>query len=170
MLSKLLQHHLGESGIAKLANESPVMSQALSSTLAPLGWVELSDLITVLHRAGELLDGQSVPRKVGRGTMSATFARLFGADPTSLAAETVLAALPTFWDRYHDWTDVQVTVHNGAEVTLDGFPGSPHVCTMIAAELERMVELTGAEYVDCAHPRCRTSGAAACEFKLSWSR
>ena len=35
-----------------------------------------------------------VPRKVGRGTMSATFARLFGADPSSLAAETVLAALP----------------------------------------------------------------------------
>ncbi len=170
VLSKLLQHHLGESGIAKLAAESPVMAAALSSTLAPLGWVELADLVTVLHRAGQLLDGQSVPRKVGRGTMSATFARLFGADPTSLAAETVLAALPTFWDRYHLWGGVEVIVHHGsADVFLDGYSGSPDVCAVVAAELERIVELTGASAAGAVHTQCLHHGDPQCEFRLSWT-
>jgi len=169
VLSKLLQHHLGESGIAKLVNESPLMANALSSTLAPLSWVELSDLISVLNRAGELLDGQLVPRKVGRGTMSATFARLFGADPSSLAAETVLAALPTFWDRYHAWGDVEVVVHTGgADVYLNGFSGSPDVCAIVASELERIVELTGASAVGATHTACMHQGDPQCAYRLSW--
>jgi hypothetical protein len=169
VLSKLLQHHLGESGIAKLANESPVMANALSSTLAPLSWVDLSDLIAVLDRARDLLDGQLVPRKVGRGTMSATFARLFGADPSSLPAETVLAALPTFWDRYHAWGEVEVVVHTGgADVYLGGFSGAPDVCAIVASELERIVELTGASAVGATHTACVHMGDRQCEYRLSW--
>lgn len=169
VLSKLLQHHIGESGIAKLVNESPILANALSSTLAPLSWVELSDLIVVLDRARALLDGQLVPRKVGRGTMSATFARLFGADPSSLAAETVLAALPTFWDRYHAWGEVEVVVHPGsADVFLNGFSGAPDVCAIVAAELERIVELTGATAVGAAHTACMHNGDRQCEYRLSW--
>jgi hypothetical protein len=170
VLSKVLQHHIGESGMARMTNEHPELANALASTLAPLGWVELSELVTALDTAIGVLPNAMLPRKIGRGTMSATFARLFGADPTSLSPETVLAALPTFWDRYHDWCEVEVAVHNGAEVTLHGFPGSPYVCSLVAAELERIVELTGAESVASTHPRCRTTGNDACEFKLTWSR
>jgi hypothetical protein len=170
VLSKLLQHHVGESGMAKIKNDRPELAGVLASTLAPLSWVELSELVTALDCTIALLPNAQVPRKVGRGTMSATFARLFGADPTSLSPETVMAALPTFWDRYHDWSEVQVAVHNGAEVMLHGYPGSPHVCAMIGAELERIVELTGAEDVEASHPRCRTTGQDTCEFKLTWSR
>ncbi|MGE0404213.1 MAG: diguanylate cyclase, partial [Kofleriaceae bacterium] len=111
VLSKLLQHHLGESGIAKLVNESPALGNALLPTLAPLAWVELADLIAMLDKAHEKIPSQLVPRKVGRGTMSATFAHLFGADPATLPAEIVLAALPSFWDRYHTWSGVDVIVH-----------------------------------------------------------
>ncbi|CAN5907743.1 hypothetical protein BH11MYX3_BH11MYX3_26730 [soil metagenome] len=169
VLSKLLQHHLGESGIAKLVNESPVIANALASTLAPLSWVDLSDLIIVLDRARELLDDPLVPRKVGRGTMSATFARLFGADPTSLSAETVLAALPTFWDRYHAWGEVEVIVHPGsADVFLSGYSGSPDVCAIVASELERIVELTGALAVGAAHTACVHLDDPQCEYRLSW--
>ncbi len=111
------------------------------------------------------------PRKVGRGTMSATFARLFGADPSSLAPETVLAALPTFWPRYHDWGEVEVAVHDGsATISLLGYSGSTDVCTLVSAELERIVELTGARAAS-HHAMCRcTSDAAICEFQLSWFR
>ncbi len=169
VLSKLLQHHLGESGIAKLVNESPVIANALASTLAPLSWVDLSDLIIVLDRARELLDGQLVPRKVGRGTMSATFARLFGADPSSLSAEIVLAALPTFWDRYHAWSDVEVVVHPGSsDVFVNGYSGSPDVCAIVASELERIVELTGAQAVGATHTACMHQGDPQCEYRLSW--
>jgi hypothetical protein len=146
------------------------MSNALSSTLAPLGWVELNDLIIVLERANQLLEGQLVARKVGRGTMSATFARLFGADPTSLPAETVLAALPTFWDRYHLWGEVEVIVHTGsADVFLGGYSGAPDICAIVASELERIVELTGAEAVGAAHTSCVHHGDEQCQFRLSWT-
>src|SRR6185436_20920685 len=87
VLSRLLQHHLGESGLARIVNETPTLAGALSPTLGPLGWIELSDLVNVLDIARVRVTSQLVPRKVGRGTMSATFARLFGADPTTLAPE-----------------------------------------------------------------------------------
>ena len=102
--------------------------------------------------------------------MSATFARLFGADPSSLSPETVMAALPTFWDRYHEWGPVVAAVKTGhADVTLTGFAGSTEVCALVAAELERIVELTGATDVSSTHPRCRCTGNEQCEFTLTWS-
>jgi hypothetical protein len=102
--------------------------------------------------------------------MSATFARLFGADPASLPAEKVLAALPAFWTRYHEWGDAQVEVEpHAATITLAGFSGSPDMCALVAAELERVVELTGASTVKALHERCRCDGAAVCEYKLAWS-
>ena len=169
VLSKLLQHHLGESGIAKLVNESPSLSASLSPTLAPLAWIELADLIAMLDKAHEKIPSQLVPRKVGRGTMSATFAHLFGADPGTLPAEIVLAALPSFWDRYHTWSGVDVVVHPGsADVVLTGFSGSPDICTMIASELERIVELTGASGVGAIHTQCMCQGAETCDYRLSW--
>ena len=171
VLSKILQHHLGESGMAKITNDHPELANAFSATLAPLGWVDLSELVTALACARDVLPNATVPRKVGRGTMSATFARLFGADPTSVSPETVLAALPTYWDRYHDWGTVEVAVHlSAADVTLVGYSGSSDVCSMVAAELERIVELTGVEVVSSTHPRCRCKGSDTCDFKLIWSR
>lgn len=169
VLSKLLQHHLGESGIAKLNNEHPELVAPLAPTLAPLGWVDLADLVGALEVARTKVPSQLVPRKVGRGTMSATFAHLFGADPSTLNAEVVLGALPTFWDRYHAWGAVEIAVHPGsADIVLDGYAGSSEVCAMIAAELERIVELAGATAVGAAHTACVFNGDRQCEYRLSW--
>jgi len=170
VLSKLFQHQLGESGIAKLINEHPTLATVLAPTLAPLSWVELSDLVAALELAQQVMPNQLVPRKVGRGTMSATFAHLFGADPTNLAAETVLAALPSFWDRYHTWGAVELEVHPGsADISIIGHPGSTDVCMLVGAELERIVELTGAGAVGAAHTSCALAGGRCCEFRLSWT-
>ena len=171
VLSRILQHHVGESGIAKLRNERPELAHVLAATLAPLAWVELKELVAALECTRNVMPGAQVARKVGRGTMSATFARLFGADPASLAPETVLAALPTFWDRYHEWGAVEVEVGTKkAHVTLRGFSGSSDVCHMVAAELERIIELTGADEVSSQHPRCRNTHGRSCEFLLAWAR
>jgi diguanylate cyclase (GGDEF)-like protein len=171
VLSRILQHHVGESGMAKLRNEHPELATVLAPTLAPLAWVQLVELVGALDQARSLLPSATLPRKVGRGTMSATFARLFGADPSSLAPETVLAALPTFWSRYHDWSSVEVAVRGGAaEIVLDGYSGSTDVCALVVAELERIVELTGARAVGSSHQKCRCTGAAACEFRINWSK
>jgi len=170
VLSRLIQAHIGESGMAKLMNETPLFASMFAPTLAPLGWVDLADLVAALDRARSLVPSQLLPRKVGRGTMSATFARLFGADPSSLPAETVLAALPSFWSRYHDWGELEVVVHPGmADIAMRGFSGSADVCALVAAELERIVELTGAGAVGAAHTSCACLGDSHCEYRLSWT-
>ncbi|MDQ3334761.1 MAG: diguanylate cyclase [Myxococcota bacterium] len=170
VLSRLLQHHLGEGGMAKMVNETPQLAQALAPTLAPLAWIDLADLVNALDRARERVPSQLVARKVGRGTMSATFPRLFGADPASLPAETVLTALPTCWNRFHDWGDITVDVEpNQASVVMGGYAGSVEVCTLVEASLERIIELTGAHEVNAIHTLCACTGDARCEFRLSWS-
>jgi hypothetical protein len=170
VLSRLLLHHVGESGIARIIDQQPALAGALSPSLAPLGWVDLADLVAGFEVARTRVPSQLVPRKVGRGTMSATFARLFGADPTTLTAETVLAALPAFWSRYHDWGDVEITMRPGAaDIVLHGYAGSSDVCALVAAELERVVELTGATSALAAHTACVFTGARRCEYHVSWT-
>jgi diguanylate cyclase (GGDEF)-like protein len=170
VLSRILQHQLGSGAIAKITLERPELARALSPTLAPLAWSELADLVAALAHAQQVMPNGLVPRKVARGTMSATFARLFGADPSSLPAETVLAALPTFWTRYHDWGDVEVVVETGAaDVTLRGYSGSTDVCVLVGAQLERIVELTGGKAASALHERCRCTGDDACHYRLSWT-
>jgi diguanylate cyclase (GGDEF)-like protein len=170
VLSRLLQHHVGEPGLAQIVDDTPALAGALSASLAPLGWVDLADLVAALALARSHVPSQLVPRKVGRGTMSATFARLFGADPATLSAETVLTALPAFWARYHDWGDVEVSVLPGStDVVLHGYAGSADVCTLVAAELERVVELTGAAAVGVMHTACAFNGARRCEYRVTWT-
>ena len=170
VLSRLLQHYLGEAGLAELVREAPGLAGVLSTTLLPLGWVTLADLVTAFELARTHVPNQLVPRKVGRGTMSATFARLFGADPASLSAEAVLSALPAFWARYHDWGDIEISVGpSSADLVLYGYAGSRDVCALVAAELERIIELTGASAVGVTHPACAFTGARRCEYRLTWT-
>ncbi|HEX7840751.1 MAG TPA: hypothetical protein VF469_24910, partial [Kofleriaceae bacterium] len=169
VLSRLLQHHLGESGLARIVSQLPALAGALSPSLPPLAWVDLAALIAGFEVARSHVPSQLVPRKVGRGTMSATFARLFGADPTTLSAETVLTALPAFWARYHDWGEVEASVHPGsADVVVHGYPGSTDVCALVAAELERVVELTGAPRALVTHAACAFTGAPRCAYRVRW--
>lgn len=170
VLSRILRHQIGESGMAKITTELPVLGEALSPTLAPLGWIPLADLVTLFAKVRAMIPNPLVPRKVGRGTMSATFPQLFGADPSSLPAETVLGALPTFWARYHEWGDLTCEVTQGcADIVLHGHPGSTDICAMVGAQFERIVELTGASGVGAAHLQCACLGAPRCEFRLSWT-
>jgi serine/threonine protein kinase len=169
VLSRLLQHHVGEAGLARIVSETPELAGALSTTLAPLGWVALTDLVTAFELARTYVPSQLVPRKVGRGTVSATFARLFGADPATLSAETLLTALPAFWAHYHDWGDLDVSVEPGrADLVLYGNAGSIDVCALVGAELERIVELTGAGTVGVTQTACAFLGAPRCEYRATW--
>ncbi|HEX4417636.1 MAG TPA: serine/threonine-protein kinase [Kofleriaceae bacterium] len=169
VLSRLLQHHIGEAGFAQLIADTPALADALASELAPLGWVALGDLVAALALTRSHVPSQLVPRKIGRGTMSATFARLFGANPAALTPDEAAAALPAFWSRYHDWGDVEVELADGrAHVVLHGYAGSADVCTLVAAELERVIELTGAAGVGVSHPACVFTGARRCEYRVVW--
>jgi len=170
VLSRLFLHHVGEAGLAQIVSETPGLAGALSASLAPLGWVALADLVTAFELARTYVPSQVVPRKVGRGTVSATFVRLFGADPAKLSAETVMTALPVFWAHYHDWGDIDVHVEPGsAELVLHGYAGSIDVCALVVAELERVVELTGAGAASVTHTACAVTGAPRCVYRVTWT-
>jgi diguanylate cyclase (GGDEF)-like protein len=170
VLSRIVQAQVGDSGLARLVADAPQLAYVFASTLAPLEWVALGDLVGALERARQWVPGQHVPRKVGRGTMTATFARMFGAEPSSLTPETVLGALPTFWPRYHDWGSIAASVQTGtAGISLEGFAGSTDVCALVGAQLERIVEMTGATGVTAAHNACTFVGASRCEYRLTWT-
>jgi len=40
---------------------------------------------------------------------------------------------------------------------------------MIASELERIVELTGASGVGAIHTSCMCQGGETCDYRLSWT-
>jgi hypothetical protein len=170
VLSRLFLHHVGEAGLAQIVSEAPGLAGALSGSLAPLGWVTLADLVTAFELARTYVPSQVVPRKVGRGTVSATFVRLFGADPAELSVETVMTALPVFWAHYHDWGAIDVRVEPGcAELVLHGYAGSVDVCALVVAELERVVELTGAGTASVTHTACAVIGAPRCAYRVTWT-
>jgi hypothetical protein len=111
-----------------------------------------------------------LPRQVGRATITATFARLFGANPSQLPVATVLRAAPAFWRRYHDWCGLTAAVDDKqAAIAIDGEPGAIVTCELVAGELARVVELAGGADVKIAHPTCRCMGGAKCEYRLDWA-
>jgi len=125
--------------------------------------------VKVLGHATTLLPNVPVTRQVGRGVITATFARMFGADPASLPIETVLAATPTFWARYHQWGEANVYVDEGkADLMLEGYGGSPEVCSVVGAEFQRIIELAGGTSVTVDHTTCACHTADACRYRLTW--
>ena len=95
---------------------------------------------------------------------------MFGANPSALPIATVLRAAPTFWRRYHDWSEMAIAVHDdGAEFDLSTVPPTPLLCELISGELERVCELAGAKHLRLDHAHCAAAGAAPhCQFVVRW--
>ena len=52
---------------------------------------------------------------------------------------------------------------------LHGYAGSLDVCALVAAELERVVERTGATTAEAAHPACVFTGARRRDYQVTWT-
>jgi serine/threonine-protein kinase len=168
--SKLISLKLGDSALRNITAQNPTLAAALSPTLSPLAWIELDTFIQLLWALNGVSPGSDLPHQIGRAAITASFTRLFGANPGSLSVEAVLGAAPTFWKRYHDWSELMITVRNRyAEIILDGNPGSAHVCDVLGGELERVTELAGGKAVTVDHQSCRCKGAPTCSFLVAWS-
>ncbi|HRC55669.1 MAG TPA: protein kinase, partial [Kofleriaceae bacterium] len=169
VLSKAVAHHLGESAMTSITSARPHLAPLLAQRVAPLSWVELESFCEMLDAASELLPEQELARRVGRSTITATFVQLFGADPASLPIPLVLSALPSFWPRYHDWGPIAMEAGEAqADLTLSGYPGSRHVCTMVSGQLMRIIELAGGGDVTVDALSCAIDGAPACRFSATW--
>ena len=169
--AKLIEHKAGGAAVRAIADASPALAGALARTLSPLGWEAADLLVELIERSGRASPPVELARNIGRATITATFTRFFGANPSSLSVETVLRAAPAFWGRYHDWAQLSLVnaARGGAEVVLDKRPGSQLMCTVVAGELERIAELAGAKEVVVDHIRCACRGADACAYRILWS-
>lgn len=81
----------------------------------------------------------------------------------------VLEKTGKYWSRFHDhgrWTTTRLP--NGAMALLEDFEGSATYCAMLVPYTGRLFELVGAKGVRVAHPECRSKGARACRFEISW--
>jgi serine/threonine-protein kinase len=168
--AKLIEHRAGGAAVRTIADASPALAGALARTLSPTGWEAADLLVELIERAGRGA-APELAHNIGRATITATFARFFGANPASLSVETVLRAAPAFWGRYHDWSQLALAaVSPGAvELVLDKRSGSQLLCTLVAGELERVVELAGASTVTVEHHRCACRGAPDCAFRIAWT-
>jgi diguanylate cyclase (GGDEF)-like protein len=167
---KVIAARHGEASVRSMMAKHPPIAAALAPSRQPLDWVDLEPLVQLLWLVETQAPGENLPHQVGRATITATFARLFGANPSSIPVGTVIRAAPTFWKRYHDWCALTATVDaTTATITLDGEPGAQVTCDMIAGELARVVELAGGNDVAVEHDVCRCTGGAACRYALRWA-
>lgn len=147
---------------------------ALQSLLA-MGWYELSLYAKLLH---------AIDHELGRGdlTLLGPLGR-FGAErDLSIVhrlffrlANPALAIEKTaeYWRRFHDTGTWSVERPSGTSVSgkLAGWGVVDRaLCAELMGYMPRVIELCGGKDALMTHGRCRSRGAEACEFELSWQR
>ncbi len=152
---RVISHLAGDAAVRSLCEASADFADALATGASPMGWLPLRLLCELAERGAMHIKRGSVTersiqliRAIGRSTMSATFARFFGADPATLGVVSMLSVLPSLWSRYHGWSRIRVLKRapGEAEVTLVG-DGPALAMHLVSAELEKACELAAARDV-----------------------
>ena len=165
----LLARHSNGQWLRDLSDSE--LGEALQPTLSPTSWQPLELLVELLEQTETRFgSGAQLAVAVGKATMSATFARFFGADPLTLTPGAVLGAAESYWSLYHTWSTITVTGTKPGHraVALRGDPVSPYVCLSVAASFARIAELSGATDVSCDHTQCACTGSDLCELAVVW--
>ncbi len=174
--ARVIAHLAGDAAVRAVADSDPMLASALGVSTPVVGWLPLELLIQLVERAdphtrkARAADGgEHLMRAIGRSTVSATFARFFGADPASLGVSAMLAVLPSMWNRYHGWCRCQLGPRSaaGAELIVEGEAASPLAWHLVAAELGKACELAGASRVEVT--RTAGPGPRQQRFALAWS-
>jgi serine/threonine-protein kinase len=168
---RILGNRLGADWLSQLSASNPSLGEVLNPSLSPMSWQPIDHLTTLLTASMTASqDPEAFAVAIGRATMTATFARFFGADPGNLPTGKVIRAAERFWSRYHTWG--RIVVENPepqlCAVLLHDSPGEPVLCAMVEGSLQRIAELTGADDVSTRHSECVSAGAEACKFLVNW--
>jgi hypothetical protein len=172
---RLLGNHLGPDWLRAVADEWPAVAPLLSPRLSPISWHPVEHLVALLERAsGQLRDPIGFSRAIGRATITATFARFFGADPRTLSPARLLRAAEAYWPRYHSWGRVTASQDDAAScaLVLEDSPRARLLCAVVEGSFARIAELADARDVQTAHPECAADHpgerAAVCRFTVRW--
>jgi len=171
---RILGNRLGSAWVRAACEQIAGLAAVLRPTLPPNGWYPAARLADLLGQVPPgVRDPYRVAREIGRATMTATFARVYGVEPSALAAlgpAKVLADTGRFWPWFHRWGNVRAEAEpTRATVTIDGTPRAPLLCWHVEGMLERVAELAGGAGARAKQTSCEGQGAAACIFELAWA-
>jgi diguanylate cyclase (GGDEF)-like protein len=170
---RVIAHLAGDSAVRAICESDPELAVALAPDASPMGWLPLELLCSLVERAAAQVKGKNgadvasqLMRAIGRSTMSATFARFFGADPATLGVVSMLAVLPSMWSRYHGWCKARVMKRGAgaADVIIVG-ACPPLAIPLCSAELAKACELAGATGVSVTEQ----SDGREHRFAVSWN-
>ena len=157
--------------VAKVAIRSNALGVALGPQGSNLSWHPTEAFIGMLEfMADDGRDAHAFARELGEIAATSTFARFFGADPSAVPPEKVLAAADVFWQSYHSWGEVTVAEASAGtvELVVTGGPRSTLLCSSTVGLLEVIATLAGARDVTVAHVTCQADEADACRFEICW--
>jgi hypothetical protein len=171
---RILGNRLGSAWVRASCERQPGLAQVLRPTLAPLGWYPVAALVELLGQVpATVRDPYRVARELGRASMTAAFARFYGADPATLAARTpqaIFGDANRFWPWFHSWGRFDVwSEATQAVVTVTGTPRAALLCCHVEGMLERIGELAGGIGVRARQTACECQGDPACTFEIAWS-
>ena len=172
-----ISSRLGGAVLRNLVEANPLLARVLSPSLPALGWEPVAAFLALLEHATAYMPPEDLARMIGRATIHATFARMFGANPASLPVETVVKAAPAFWGRYHTWSKLTLALSAARHTELllnyggsrsGGVAAIPALCAMVSSQLARVAELAGGKEPVAAHEICKARGHAECRFVVTW--
>ena len=167
--SKVLMHQFGDAWVRHLGESDASLAEVLRPSLEASHWRPLELYLELMRRVSEQIEPRHVARLIGRSTISATFARFFGADPASMPPAGLLHAATSYWTKYHSWSRVRVEDRpGGVSVVIIGSPGEESMCSLVGGMLQRIAELAGAEDVVVEHVHCAPRGDEDDRFEVSW--
>jgi hypothetical protein len=167
---RILGNRLGSAWVRRAIEDHPGLADVLRPTLSPVGWYPTDRLVMLLRSVpAGIRDPRKVARELGRATMTSTFTRFYGSDPSSSSPDEVLGAAAAFWSEYHRWGEVRVERSAGAvRVHVSAAPEDELLPHMVEGSLERIAELAGASKAQ-AKQLPAAAGGEWC-FEVRWSR
>jgi hypothetical protein len=162
----------GESAWLDLVSELSTGDQQVLSEIVAVGWYDL-ELYARLMRAVDQRYGNgdlALLDDLGRFEAEADYRGIFRlffrmASPAYMVEKTA-----DYWRRFHDAGEWSIERRGATSVwgALSGWGVDAALCRELVAYVKRAIELVGGRDVALEHPRCRSRGAARCEYLMSW--
>jgi uncharacterized protein (TIGR02265 family) len=155
----------------------PHLQHYLSSRILSTSWHSEQDYLELMRAVVKLrpaLKGRGVSpfEDASRDTTQSFFEGPYKALVRSGDPARSLSSLGALWRLRHDTGEFEVLPEGdkGAQVVLRGYALlEPEACELVQGTLWGLVHHSGGKDVAIEHRRCRSRGADACEWHLTWT-
>jgi diguanylate cyclase (GGDEF)-like protein len=161
----------GADWLRTVSREDPSLASVLGPGSSPLAWHPTSQFITLLRSISQLgVDPRLVAAQLGREAVDSSFGLFYAADTSAVSPGDVLRAADLLWGCYHSWGRLSVSASDReAEVQIANTVADPLLCAATGGLLAEIVSEAGGVDEKVSHPRCASTGAETCVFRVSWT-